>query len=96
MVSKESADGANRVSTRHLLPQGQPKIFFSSECGQDDENRRGGYPPSTSRPVYLGWETKKDQDGNEDVKADVKEEDEEDEFEKRVGEVLASGEFQIS
>ena len=53
-------------------------------------------PPPVSRPIKgFGWEGE-EEEGAEDLDAEVEEEEEEDEYDKRVKEVHASGEFQIS
>lgn len=53
-------------------------------------------PPPSSRPVKgFGWAAEDDEEGNEDVDGEV-EEEEEDEYDKRVKEVHASGEFLVS
>lgn len=55
-------------------------------------------PPPSSRPVRgFGWGAEENEEGSEDIDAEVDEEDdEEDEYDKRVKEVHASGEFHIS
>jgi serine/threonine-protein kinase SRK2 len=54
-------------------------------------------PPPVSRPVKgFGWDGQEDE-GAEELEAELEEEDdEEDEYDKRVKEVHASGEFHIS
>ena len=51
-------------------------------------------PPPSSRPVRgFGWGAEENEEGSEDIDAEVEEEDE---YDKRVKEVHASGEFHIS
>lgn len=54
--------------------------------------------PPPSRPVRgFGWGAEENEEGSEDIDAEVEEEDdEEDEYDKRVKEVHASGEFHIT
>ncbi|KAI6691718.1 hypothetical protein NL676_019428 [Syzygium grande] len=54
-------------------------------------------PPMAKSTKNFGWGAYEDEEGNEDLDAEVDDEEEdEDEYDKRVKEVHASGEFQIS
>ncbi|KAL0545282.1 hypothetical protein IC582_020432 [Cucumis melo] len=54
-------------------------------------------PPPSSRPVKgFGWTTEDDEESNEDVDGKVEKEEEEDEYDKRVKEVHASGEYLVN
>ncbi|KAI4330073.1 hypothetical protein MLD38_028381 [Melastoma candidum] len=91
LVPEELADGAHGTDLGRVLPEGQPELLPPGRGGNHADSVQGKNPAPKSRPIKgFGW----DGEENDDLDAEVEEED--DEYDKRVMEVHASREFQIS